>query len=179
MSNLSTNKLTFRFQPLAIASGNNGVEEDNGVEEVPWNYWWMHTSLSPAVKNGSPTMNRLRALTYSELLYRLNLIAFLAHLGLAITVLSVAKGPVNIQLWSTRSRVDRPNLNDLIIGNATFELDFVPYFELDANPPTISVLWFTTAFFLLSAAAHAFVVVTAVNGTVYYKWIHDCRQPLR
>lgn len=176
MSVFKTKKFTLRFE--TIPSTTDSTCQIIRAEKWNENHW-MQQSLAPQRVNGSPTMNRLRGLTYSQLLYGLNLVAMIAHISLAITVLSIAKGPVNVELWSTRSRIQRPDLDDLIRGNASFEFDFIPYFELDANPPIISVLWFTATFFILSAGAHAFVVTTGITGTVYYRWIHNCRQPLR
>ena len=140
---------------------------------------WMDMPLSMPKEGGSRTGNRLRGLTYAQLLYMLNLIACLVHLGFAIAVLVIAKSPVSVELWSPSARFNVPQLSDVLAGNATAQVLWEPYYFLKEHPFTISLRDLTLWFFLLSAMAHGFVVLTGCQLSLYYWWIDQCRQPLR
>ena len=140
---------------------------------------WMDMPISMPKEGGSQTGNRLRGLTYAQLLYILNLIACIVHLGFAIVVFVIAKSPVNVELWSPSARFNVPQLSDVLMGNATAQVLWQPYYYLKEDPFTISLRDLTLWFFVLSAMAHGFVVVTGCQLSIYYWWIDQCRQPLR
>lgn len=140
---------------------------------------WMDRPFANQRADGSPAMNRVRSMTYAQLLYLLNLIAFVLHSIGATLVLSFAAGPVNIQLWSPVTDFTRPDVEQVVAGNATLEILWIPRYVLPDHPPSISLRDLTFAFFLLSALAHAFVVFSGCYLSIYYWWIDQCRQPLR
>ena len=140
---------------------------------------WMDMPISTPREDGSKTGNRLRGFTYAQLLYMLNLIACVVHLCFAIAVAIIAKSPVNVELWSPSAKFNVPQLQDVLRGNATAQVLWQPYYYLEEDSPIISLRDLTLWFFLLSAIAHGFVVLTGCQLSIYYWWIDQSRQTLR
>jgi len=140
---------------------------------------WMDMQLSCSKPGGSPFLNRLRRRTYGELLWGLNFAAAIVHWTFFALTFALAKGPVDVKLWSTIAVFNRPDLDELKAGNASVSFDFTPEYRLDADPPTISLRNLVAAFFFLSALAHSIVVVFGCYPSFYYWWIDQCRQPMR
>lgn len=140
---------------------------------------WMDLVVGKVTPERDGSANLRRSLSYANLLYGLNLLAAIGHLCGLVVVYSKAKGPVEVELWTSKAVFARPDLNDLRAGNATIVFDFIPQYELSAHPPKVSLRDLTGAFFALSFAAHFFVVVSGGYLSIYYWWIDQCRQPLR
>jgi len=171
------------YEPILDANQNTTVVSSDYCACFCWTRPqlppWMDMPISAPKEGGSQTANRLRGLTYAQLLYMLNLIACVVHLGFAVAVMVIAKGPVNVDLWSPSARFNVPQLSDVVRGNATAQVLWQPYYYLKEQPFTISLRDFTLWFFILSAMAHGFVVLTGCQLSLYYWWIDQCRQPLR
>jgi len=171
------------YEPVLDANANASVISSDYCACFCWTRPqlppWMDLPISTPKADGSATANRLRGLTYAQLLYLLNLIACVVHVGFAIAVALIAKSSVTVELWSPSAKFNVPQLSEVLAGNVTANVLWQPYYYLDSDPVSISLRDLTLWFFLLSAMAHGFVVLTGCQLSIYYWWIDQCRQPLR
>ena len=121
-------------------------------------------------------------LTRKRLLTLLNLLAFVVHGSfLGYTLARVMQLPN----WKTYGGVRLPmyktELNWTYVGNESGSIAFelVPTLVRQSDSYSINLTLLTMAFFGLSALFHFLIIIESINGTLYYSWIDNCRQPLR
>ena len=133
---------------------------------------WMNLPLCAAV----PSVTRAVALWVA------NLVAFLFHTALTVTVLVVS---TRLDNWETHGGVLLPCYRSRLMFSFSEEgastgWDLTPqYVTAEDKRDYINLTAMTILFFALSAFFHLLVVLISYKYTLYYWWLDECRQPLR
>ena len=133
---------------------------------------WLYTEPLP-----------LFGLSKAWFLWWCNAVAMTAHLGFAVVAIYVGSKGGGMQTPVLSLYLEEVSWTERSSSSAQF--DFEPSFrQLDGG---LQLAWMTTGFFLLSALAHAIVVVfnwpstsrAESDANWYYRWIQTCMNPLR